>query len=197
MGAVAYSEERWKITSERYEEMIRAGTLTGDDRVELLEGEIVPMSPIGDWHDRRTDELDELIERVFDRNVFRVREGRPLVLPNDSQPEPDLSVVERAASDGLRARTAVLVIEVADTTLRRDRRKAPLYASARIPEYWIVNRADDTVEVFREPIAVASSSTGFEYRSMQVMRRGESVRALDANAPVTVDELLGEPSELS
>jgi Uma2 family endonuclease len=99
----------------------------------------------------------------------------PLTLPDDSEPEPDLAIVraEDAQSREHHPRTALLVIEVAGDSLRLERgSKAALYARAGIPEYWIVNLADSTVEVHREPDA----STG-SYRAKTVVPSGQQLPA--------------------
>jgi Uma2 family endonuclease len=134
--------------------MIRAGILGEDEHVELLEGEIVQMSPMQKPHARATGKLD----RWFQRNLgdeYSVRVQLPLTL-RDSEPEPDLSIVKEADAAAARRhpKTALLVVEVADTSARYDLEgKARIYAKARIPEYWLVVVRKRVVEVLRDPDA--------------------------------------------
>jgi len=194
MGTVAYSDERWRVTAERYEQMIETGVLTPDDKVELLDGEVVPMSPMGAWQMRRTFWVREALNRVLGPS-WAVAQGFALTTERDSRPEPDVAVLSRAAlrSGGV-LHTAALVVEISDTTLTRDRLKSPIYAAAKVPEYWIVNRVNDVVEVLTEPAPDASTTTGFDYSMRRVARRGESLTCAVASGPVSVDELLGEAS---
>jgi Uma2 family endonuclease len=129
------------------------GALRPGDRVQLIEGEIVETAPQGPRHFTAVSLVEQALRRVFDKNHV-VRVQGPLALGALSEPEPDVAVV---TGDARTYRdhhpvTAVLVVEVADDTLAFDRtRKAALYASAGIPEYWIVNLPDRTLEVHRDP----------------------------------------------
>lgn len=137
-----------------YHRMIDAGILAEDERVELLEGVIVLMSPQKDPHAHAIEELTFALARQID-DRHRLRCQLPLTLGEDSEPEPDLAVVlargkDRPASG--HPRSALLVIEVAGDSLRKDRLvKSRLYARAAIPEYWIVNLEDRCLEVYRDP----------------------------------------------
>jgi len=137
-----------------YHRMIRAGILGEDEHVELLQGEIVRMSPMEKPHGRVTARLD----RWFQRNLadeYSVRVQLPLTL-RDSEPEPDLAIVheEEEAAARRHPKTALLVLEVADTSVRHDLPiKARIYAKARIPEYWLVVVRKRLVEVLRDPDA--------------------------------------------
>jgi len=184
---------RWKISLERYHHMIEAGVLTTQDRVQLIAGEIVPMSPIGIWHSKRTFLVTEVLRAAFD-NRFVVWESHPLALPDHSEPEPDVSVVKREQVFAKDAATdwAALVVEVADSSLSIDRRKAAVYASADIPEYWIVNRTDDVLEVYRTPKAAADVDVGAAYREVLLLRRGDVVKPLLGTIELAVTEILGE-----
>ena len=135
--------------------MAEAGILDEDDRVELIEGVIVEMSPQAPKHAR-------LIQRLCDPTFANVpldlviRCQLPLTLSRDSEPEPDVSVVLRvdAASKGSHPTTAALVFEVAGESLQKDRlTKSALYASAGVPEYVIVNVEQECLEVHRDPDA--------------------------------------------
>ena len=152
-----------------YERMVEVGLLTEDDRVELLRGFLVTMSPQKAPHAGVIERLDRLFQsRLGDRASVRVQ--LPLALSDDSEPEPDLALVTPGDHDETHPRTALLVVEVADTTLRKDRRiKAALYAAAGIPEYWVVNLLDRVIEVHAEPGASG-------YATIASRSRGQSIR---------------------
>ena len=139
--------------------MIEAGILVEDERVQLVDGVLVAMTPQGAPHALVIQRLTNLLARALGEE-FAVRPQLPLTLGDESEPEPDLAVV-RAAEARSRTRhpgTALLVIEVAGESLRLDRQsKAALYARSGIPEYWIVNLADARVEVHRDPDPVLGS----------------------------------------
>lgn len=133
--------------------MIEAGVFDEDERLELLEGVIVSMTPQRAPHARRIQWLNRFLSRRLG-DEYAVRPQLPLTLGIRSEPEPDLAVVraESAASEDRHPGTAILVIEVAGDSLRRDRRvKAAIYAGVGIPEYWIVNLEARAVEAFSEP----------------------------------------------
>lgn len=145
--------ERFRFTVEEFEQMITAEILTEEDRVELIQGEIVAMSPIGDDHVLAVNTLTQLFaHKLFGRAIVSVQ--NPIRIGEDSRPQPDLAVW-RWRTDYVRipdAADVLLVVEVADTTLAYDRAvKLPLYAAAGIPEVWIINLTERVVEVYREP----------------------------------------------
>jgi Uma2 family endonuclease len=168
--AVAPSWQR-RLTIREYHRMVEAHVFEKDARLELLEGVLVAMSPQSDEHVRPIVRLNRILVRSLGDD-YEVRPQVPLTLENDSEPEPDLAVVR--ASDrqlGKHPGYAELVIEVAYDSLDKDRgAKAAIYARAGIPEYWIVDVVDVSVEVLREPDAAAAT-----YRSSRCYRRGESV----------------------
>ena len=146
---------RRRFTVEEYCAMAEAGILAADERVELLDGEIFVMPPIGPPHEDGTTRLSrDLILRLGDRAWVRVQNSVRL---NDyGLPEPDIAVV-RFRDDYHRNRPTpadvLLVIEVADSSLRRDRElKLPHYAAAGIPEVWIANVPARQVEAFHDPV---------------------------------------------
>jgi Uma2 family endonuclease len=147
--AVAYDPNRTPLTRAEYDELVRRGALD-DAHVELLYGRIVSMSPIGKLHRYSVTKLARsFIEALGDRAAVHVQQ--PFAAPDESEPEPDIAIV--APGDYLddHPKTAWLLIEVADSSLARDREKARLYAAAAVVEYWIVNLVDGVVEVHREP----------------------------------------------
>jgi Uma2 family endonuclease len=152
-GLLAALERQRRLSVEDYHRMITAGVFDEDERLELLEGVIVEMSP-------RSPRHAVVIQRLCDPQFASagpdclVRSQLPLTLTPDSQPEPDVAVVPRSASGDRNEHpsTALLIFEVASESLRKDRLiKSALYAQARIPEYVIVNLDQECLEVHREP----------------------------------------------
>lgn len=141
-------------TVDEYHQMIEAGILTHEDKVELLEGQIIQMSPQRPSHAATTQCTANYLSRVLEQAYIRVQ--LPITLPPNSEPEPDVAVVRiddhkyfdhHPAADEI-----FLLVEVVKTTLKNDRiTKAPTYAKAKIPEYWILDVQERQVCVFREP----------------------------------------------
>lgn len=135
--------------------MAETGVLKPDARVELLNGQIIDMSPIGPFHGGVVKRLNDLFTRAAqDRWLVVVQD--PVRLDDHSEPEPDLMLVRRSpdfyTSRHPQPEDVLLLIEVADTSLDIDRKeKLPAYGHAGIPEVWIVNLNNGTVEVHREP----------------------------------------------
>jgi Uma2 family endonuclease len=177
---------RW--TRAEYDRMIEHGLLGEDDPVELIDGEILRMTPQGIPHAGGIGLVHDALCLVFGHT--HVRTQLPFALDPVSEPEPDLVVVPGSPRDYLEAHpdTALLVVEVADTTLAFARRtKGSLYARAGIAEYWIVNVSDGALEVYREPAEDPSARYGFAYGDTRVLRAGDQVAPLaapDAELPV-------------
>ncbi|GAB4355742.1 MAG: Uma2 family endonuclease [Methylohalobius crimeensis] len=133
--------------------MGEAGILSEDDRVELIEGEIIDMTPIGSKHAACVSRLNRIFVRATD---LLVRIQDPVRLKNDSEPQPDLALV-KFREDGYAdyhpgPEDILLLIEVADTSLNYDRSiKIPLYARHNIPECWLIDLEKKTIEVFQDP----------------------------------------------
>ena len=178
-----------KYTVEEYHVMGETGILTGEDRVELIDGEIVQMPPIGSSHQETVDTLNELLVSRFS-GVARVRVQGPVHLRDRGEPEPDLMLLRRRAGFYRFAHpepaNTLLVIEVSDTTLRFDRNtKVPYYAHHGIAEVWLVNLPEDTIEVYRNP-------EGGVYQETLRLRRGDTLSP-QAFPEVTLEvgEMLG------
>ncbi|MBM4440869.1 MAG: Uma2 family endonuclease [Candidatus Rokubacteria bacterium] len=146
---------RRKFTREEYHRMGEVGILKPDDRVELIRGEIIQMSPIGRRHVAFVDNLNTLlVRRLPDQAIVSVQ--NPVALSDESEAQPDLKVLRRRAVP-FKVREAwaddtLLVIEVAESSLRYDRSiKRRLYAETGVPEYWIVDCASEAVEIHRDP----------------------------------------------
>ena len=146
---------RRPLTVADYHRMGEAGILSESDRVELIEGELVVMSPVGSRHVATINRLNRLLVRaVGDRGLVSVQ--NPIRLDDRTEPEPDVAVLKPQADDYLEAipgpRDVLLVIEVADSSLSYDRAvKAPLYAVHGLPEFWIVDLTGRAIEVHRKP----------------------------------------------
>lgn len=140
---------RWRRVE--YDRLVETGFLV-DEKVELIDGLIVRMSPQGPAHASAVEKLNETLVLAL-RGRARVRPQLPLALGEDSEPEPDLAVVAGDTPRDVHPSQALLVIEVADSSLTSDRRqKGALYARAGVPEYWIVDLTRRAVEVYREPV---------------------------------------------
>jgi Uma2 family endonuclease len=176
--------------------MGEAGILAPGERVELIEGEILSMAPQGPSHSTSTSRLYQVFEVAFGLG-FYVRSQLPLALGLISDPEPDVAVVPGPIEDYESAHpaTALLVVEVSDTTLAYDRTiKAGLYARAGIADYWIVNLVDHLVEVHRDPQPDATSPLGASYGQVIRHGRGAVISPLAApQAQIAVDNLLPRP----
>jgi Uma2 family endonuclease len=165
----------WKLTVEQYHQMIAAGILTTDDRVELLEGWLIAKMPKSPRYSLITGLTREVLERLLPAGWF-VDSQEPLTL-SDSEPEPDVMLVRGSRRDYAEhhpgAADVGLVVEVADSSLMRDRKlKARIYARAGIPVYWLLNIAQTPawLEVYSDP----SHELG-AYQQHQEYQSGQSV----------------------
>lgn len=143
------------ITVADFERMIEDGLLTEDDRVELLEGEIVEMSPIGFPHRTCVANLTEILVLRKPPDIV-VSPGGPVILSDISEPEPDLTLYRgRPPAPDLHhphAGEVLLTIEVSDSSPSKDlNRKRRLYAEAGVPEYWVIDLPGDRVHRFLQP----------------------------------------------
>jgi Uma2 family endonuclease len=181
---------RHRFSVEDYHAMGRAGILTEDDRVELIEGEIVAMSPVGSRHMACVNRLSELFHQHLPYNGAIVSVQNPIRLSRRSEPEPDVALLKRRA-DFYEAHPpgpadVLLLVEVADTSASTDRTlKLPLYAHHGIAEVWLVVIEAQQVEVYRQPSAQG-------YGEMQVRVRGEALSVLAfPDIALPVDHVLG------
>ena len=162
---------RFKLTVEQYHRMGEAGILHEDDRVELIDGELIRMAPIGSMHCGLVSRLNRmLVERAAGRGV--VWPQNSLILSDVTEPQPDLVLLRWRADDYMgalpTAAHALLVVEIADSSLRYDRDvKLRFYAESGVPELWIVDVRQPRLLVYREP-------EGPSYRVGQILVAGET-----------------------
>ena len=153
--------------------MVETGILGPDDRVELIQGEILTMSPQKSAHATGVQLAGDALRATFGPG-FVVRTQLPLALGGESEPEPDVAVVAGSPRDFRDAHpaTALLIVEVAEASLAFDRAvKKSLYVAAGVLEYWIVDLQARRLEVHREP-------RGSDYRERQFLRPEDSVSPL-------------------
>lgn len=172
MAMLAAETRHW--TREEYERLVAEGFFQPEERLELVDGIIFEMTPQSAPHAVAVRLVRRALEGVFSEG-FDVLVQMPLALDDGSEPEPDLAVV--AGEDPRQHLTshptsAVLVVEIADSSLRFDReRKAALYARAGIPDYWIMGLREKFLEVLRDP------QNGV-YRSRTILRAGDTISTL-------------------
>jgi len=162
-------------------------------RAELVEGEIVVLSPQKFTHAATTDRVADTLRSAL-AGGFWVRMQLPIVLTDLSEPEPDVSVVPGRREDySDHPRGASLVVEVSDTTVLFDRgKKLRMYAAAAIPEYWILDLQARAVEVRKRPVAGSGDQDPPRYSDLHVYRGTDVIDiGLKTGARVAVDELLG------
>lgn len=166
--------EPYRFTVEEWHRLGEAGFYTDDPRVELLDGEIIHMSPTGNRHALAFAFLNDRLAD-FKKGRFLIWPGNPVEADNRSEPLPDLTLVSRSHGTTGRhplSRDVFLIVEISDTTLSYDRgRKLRKYAATGVREYWIVNLKDDTIEVHRKP-------AGDQFEKRTIHKAGESVSPL-------------------
>jgi len=180
---------RRRFTVDEYHRMGEAGIFTEGDRVELVDGEILGMTPIGSLHAACVDRLNRLLVLSAGEQAS-VRVQSPISLGPDSEPQPDLTLLRPRhdfyASAHPRPGDVLLVVEVADTTLAFDRAvKVPLYARTGIPEVWVVDLPGEAVEVYRRP----ASGRYAEFR--RFVRGKQIVLETFPDLTVAVNDVLG------
>jgi Uma2 family endonuclease len=183
--------EPTRIPTSEYLRLVAAGVLGEDDRVELLEGVIVAMTPSNPPHATAvTKTTYALMRAVADRGVVRTQCG--FIASRWSVPEPDVAVVPGHVDDYTTShpRSALLVVEVSDSSVKQDRlSKSRIYAAAGVAEYWIVNLRESMIEVMRDPDPATAL-----YRDTHIATAGETLElAALPGARVAVAELLPVP----
>jgi Uma2 family endonuclease len=181
--------EKWVFTVDEYHRMSEAGILTDADRVELIEGEIIKMSPIGKQHAACVNRLNSILNRkAGDAAIISVQ--NPVRLDDYSEPQPDVALLRPREDFYSRelpgAEDVLLIIEVADTSVEYDRSvKLPLYAKANISETWLANIKEDRIEAYSQP------DNGI-YQNARLIKRGETLTPESLpDLSITVEEILG------
>jgi Uma2 family endonuclease len=175
---------------EQYHQMIESRILTESDRMELIQGEILQMSPVGRRHAACVDRLVELLVlQLASQAIVRVQ--NPIQLNNHSEPQPDLALLRRRPDFYAQGHPTpddiLLIIEVSDSSADYDREvKVPVYAQDGIFEVWLIDLNAQTLEVYREP-------SGKDYQVKQKFSRGQTVSPLSfPELSLTIEQIFSE-----
>ncbi len=180
---------RRKFTIQEYHQMLDSGIIAMDERIELLKGEIIAMSPIGIKHAACVRRLNNILSQHLQGEAI-IDIQNPLELDNLSEPQPDIALLKpRAdfyATAHPQSKDIFLIIEVADRTLKSDREvKIPLYAENQIAEVWLVDINGESIEVYREP-------RNNKYQTVFCFRRGQTLSPLVFSpVNIAVKDILG------
>jgi len=170
MAVANIEEHRWNRRD--YERLAARGFFRPGQRVELIEGIIYDMTPQNSHHATALRLTQEALRVAFPPSEgYEIRGQLPLALSDDSEPEPDLAVVNGAIRDFRddHPTTALLVVEIADSSLLHDRkRKIPLFARFGVPEVWLCNLVRRTLEIYRDPVQGS-------YQTRLILQAGDSV----------------------
>ena len=163
-------EQLHRLSVDEYHRILESGGFDEDARVELIDGLLADMSPKTRAHENAVAWLAAWLIRAVDPGAFEVRVASPLTL-SGSEPEPDLAVIPLDAPRPYHPATATLVIEVAVTSLTRDLgAKAELYASAGVPEYWVLDLVHRCLVMHRAPRAAAGYAERTELDASAAVR---------------------------
>lgn len=177
-----------KWTLEEYHQMIDSGLLD-DKRVELIKGTIVEMAPEGEPHAYAISESGEYLTMLLGQKA-KVRYGNPVTLPNQSEPEPDIAIVQRLGTEYFShhpyPENIFWLIEYSNTSLNKDiSLKSLAYAEVNIPEYWIVNIPERQLLVFRAP-------QGGQYRSRTTHKDGNIAPLAFPEVSISVSAIINQ-----
>ena len=182
---------KWLISARDFARMTEAGFFE-HQRVELIGGDIITMPPISETHAQSLDKITKKLNKTLD-DALVTRNQNSFDAGENNRPQPDIAIV-RAADLSLHSppSQALLIIEFSKTTLAYDRStKLSLYASIGIPDYWIVNLNNNTVEVYRQPIESQEMEFGWDYASRVIYQRSQSVTILEVpEVSIAVDDVL-------
>ncbi|MEO8072501.1 MAG: Uma2 family endonuclease [Acidobacteriota bacterium] len=179
---------RLRFSVDEYYKMIELGMLKDYEKAEIIEGELIQKTPIGNKHSAVVEKLNEILRDRLGKSVS-LRNQQPVRFGDYNEPEPDLSVLQRREDFYFEHKPVpkdiILLIEVSDATLKYDRDvKLPLYAEAEVAEVWIVNLVSEIVEVHQKP------SVGI-YQLTKIFKRGEQVKSeVLPELKLEVDEIL-------
>ena len=184
---MAVSVEKRLLTVEEYNEMGRVGILGPSDKVELIHGEIIKMSPIGSKHANTVNKLNEVLRNFISKKVI-ISIQNPVVLDEINEPQPDISILMyREDFYGKILPTSkdiYALIEVSGTSIAYDKEvKTNLYAKAGIPEYWIIDIENDQLEIY-------SNAEKDRYKDSQIFMKEDELVSYLINDKVKVEDLL-------
>jgi len=184
---------RW--TREDYHRLDELGVLPEDERVELLDGQLIVAEPKGAPHATIVARTAAVLRRAFGEG-WLVRQQDPIALDEASEPEPDVVVVPGVDVDYFENHPArpVLVVEIAETSLYYDRgHKGSAYARAGLPDYWIVDLVDWRIEVYRRPVSDNSAELGWRYLDVDLFTAGAAIVPLARpDVSISVSDILPE-----
>ena len=164
-------------TRKEYDKLVKIGVLHEDEPIELIGGQMIVAEPKGTPHATAIGLTTDALRMAFGSGwVIRVQS--PVALDDESEPEPDIAVAQGRHRDYLGEHPArpALIVEVAQSSLSFDRRyKGSVYARAGIADYWIVNLRRRVLEVYREPIANATSRFAWKYARVRILKASASV----------------------
>jgi Uma2 family endonuclease len=190
-----YRPRRRGWTRQEYERATEIGLFGPEERLELIEGEVICKMPMNSPHATALRRCEKHLALAFAEG-YDVRGQLPIALDAHNEPEPDVAVVIGSPDDYAHAHptpmNAVLIVEISDTTLAYDRgRKAGLYARAGIADYWIVNLMERVLEVQRQPAPMRGRPVGHSYQSVVRLDETQNVNPLAApHISITVAALL-------
>lgn len=178
---------RW--SAEEFYDLVELGAFRRR-RVQVVNGELIEMPPMGAVHAAALRLLTHWAQRAFPQCYLSVQ--MPFEAPGDYTPEPDLALLTPEIGRAVaRPKMALLIVEVSDSSLELDRRMGSVYASAQVPEYWLLNTVDRKLEIYRQPAPDPTASTGWRYQDLQLRNDDETVApSFDPAARVAISEFL-------
>lgn len=168
---------QWKKSE--YYKMAEIGLFQGY-RAELIEGQIIEMSPMSSLHATAVTIISNVIEKIFGKGYF-ARVQMPIDAGIISEPEPDIAIIKGNIRDykNSHPQQAELIIEVADTSLDYDRKtKGSIYAKMGVKDYWIYNINEQLFEIYRDPVKDETKLTGFGYTTILILKSGNTIAPL-------------------
>jgi Uma2 family endonuclease len=193
-GATAHGRLLRRFRLDEYQHLIELGFFDEDERIELLDGLLVEMSPINPRHAVCVDKLGGLINHLLYKKAW-IRVQAPITLEGrSSQPQPDITIAllqpEAYEERHVKAEEILLVVEVADSSLHGDQTdKLEIYASAGIREYWIVNLVDNQLEVYQEPYLSGAGEGNYKVKRTYSRDDTVSLQAF-AECQIPLNEVL-------
>lgn len=187
--SMAINTPKRRFSVEEYHRLALSGILKEEDKVELVQGEIVEMSPIGPKHASTVTRIVRLLTEIF-RDQYLISPQNPIQLGLDSEPEPDIVILKEKAdfyaTRHPKAEEVVFIIEVADSTLQYDKEvKLALYAQSGIAEYWIV-------DLQAHQLMIHSFPDGNTYQQLKCFQSGEDVFSTLLPNTIALVDVMGE-----